>query len=254
MDTYTATEIDVLTRQEFLDYFEENYGSGQHVLFLGPTQRGKTTLCHQMLSRVATPERKAHILAGKPPGRDHVMGEAAKKLNLRVVEEWPPQWSYKDRKRNGYVIRPHHSLKNLDEDSANLRTQFRSVMMSCYATKSDVILVCDEAHHIQNEYKLKAELEAPLMRGAPVCATWMLVQRGRYMTYLAYDATDWVLLYNDPDRSNRQRYSEIGGVDPRLIEEILAGLKTGKGANGNTISEALCIRRSGPELFIVGMK
>lgn len=253
MQTEESVDIDVKTRDEFLDYFAANYGSGQHVLFLGPTQRGKTTLCHQMLARVISPERRTRVLAGKPPGRDHVMGEAADNLNLRITEEWPPAWSHKDRKKNGYVVRPKHSLTDIKADSENLREQFRKTMVDSYASQKDVILVCDETHHVQNEYKLKAELEAPLMRGAPVCAVWMLVQRGRYITYMAYDASDWVLVYNDPDRSNRQRYAEIGGVDPRLVEEILSGLRTGKGANGNTISECLCIRRSGPELFIVGM-
>src|SRR5690242_218542 len=74
-----------VTRREFLDHFRKNYSSGNHVTFIGPTQRGKTTLAHQMLGKVASKDRKATILAGKPPKRDPVMAAAAKKLRMRRV-------------------------------------------------------------------------------------------------------------------------------------------------------------------------
>lgn len=244
--------VDVLTREQFLDLFEERYAPGQHVTLLGPTQRGKTTLCHQMLARVATPEHKAVLLAGKPPGRDPVMGRAAERLNLRIVEEWPPAWHYKDRKNNGYVLRPRQTMRDLKADKANVREHFRRAMVGNYSSRKPVITVCDEAHLIQNEYKLKEEYEAPLMRGAPVNAQWSLIQRGRYMSYLAYDAPEWFLIAYDPDVSNQRRYAEIGGVDPAFVLMVLRQLQTERGNDGRaTVSEFLCIQRSGPELFIV---
>lgn len=253
-DDRSLTTIEVIPRQEFID--EWDYQDGQHVTMLGPTQRGKTTLAIQLLGKSATPDRKAVLLAGKPPGRDKVMGEAAKNLNLRVVEEWPPLPSYKDRKRNGFVLRPKQGLRDLDEDRENVRSNFRRALMSNYASKKPVITVVDEAHHVQNDLKLKNEYEAPLMRGAPVNSEWSLIQRGRWMSYLCYDAPEHVFIFYDPDISNQRRYSEIGGVDPEFIRHVVKNLKTYRTPNGMTVSECLYIRRSGPQLYIVdtGMK
>lgn len=224
---------------------------GQHVTMLGPTQRGKTTLCHQLLNVTVTPDHKCVILAGKPPGRDGTMALAADRLNLRVVEEWPPGWSYRDRHRNGYVLRPHQSLKNIDVDNENVREQFRKAMLDNYASSQPVITVVDEAHHVQNDMKLRKEYEAPLMRGAPVNAQWSLIQRGRYMSYLAYDAPEHFFIFYDPDRSNQARYAEIGGIDPQQIRRIISGLRTYRAETGGTISECLYIQRSGPEFCII---
>jgi len=244
----------VLSREEFLEQFSREYASGQHVTLLGPTQRGKTTLCHQMLAAVISPEHKCVILAGKPPMRDPVMNKVAEGLDLVIVENWPPTAyeQYKCRKRNGYVLRPRQSLKDLDMDKSNVSGNFRRAMLDNYASSKPVITVCDEAHLIQNEYGLRKEYEAPLMRGAPHNAQWSLIQRGRFMSYLAYDAPEWILIAYDPDLSNQKRYAEIGGVDPKFLQALLPTLRTHRGNDGrSTVSEFLCIRRSGPELFIV---
>lgn len=252
-----ATHIDVLSRKEFLEYFGQQYGAGQHVTLLGPTQRGKTRLSHEMLQYVISPDGiKVIMLAGKPPGRDPVMSAAPDKLNLRRVEEWPPNWNFRDRNRSGYVLQPRHNMEDLRADNAHVGHHFRKAMIDCYRSdpKHPVILDVDETHHVQNEYKLKSELEAPLMRGAPVCGVWCKIQRGRYISYHAYSEAAWVIIFYDPDRDNQKRYADIGGVDPDFILQVVSGLKTRTGDDGkSTISEAMCIRRSGPECFIIGM-
>lgn len=247
-------EVEVIPRKEFVKEFGRDYGPGQHVTFLGPKQRGKTTLAIDLLHECISPELRCIILAGKPPNRDQTMADAAKKLNLRVVETWPPMYSPRDRKRNGYVLRPHQTLKDLDADNANLQRQFRAALMSAYASQKPVIIVCDEAHHVQNDMKLKKEYEASLMRGAPVVAEWSLIQRGAYMSYHAYSEADHLFIFYDPDAKNRKRYSDFGSLDPRATEAIIENLRLDKAANGMTISECLYIHRSDPIPIIVGMK
>jgi hypothetical protein len=252
--------VDVVPRKEFLRQFGKDYRAGQHVTMLGPTQRGKTTLCLQLLKHVIKPELQCVILAGKPPGRDGTMGKAPEYLNLTTVEEWPPTTYEKlitrVQKKNGYLLRPHQTLKDLAKDNANLATQYQRAMLDCYAAPPDkpVIIVIDEAHHVQNDLKLKDEYEAPLMRGAPVDAEWSLIQRGRYMSYLAYDAPEHLFIFYDPDTSNVKRYSEIGGIDPRRVQFLVENLRTHEIKTGQTISEALYIRRAGPRLSIVDFK
>jgi hypothetical protein len=249
--------VDALSRREHLDHFGEEYGAGQHLTMLSPTTGGKTELSHQQLAQVISPDFKANILSGKPPGRDSVMPHAVKRLNMRKVDEWPPPYSFRDHNRNGLVLEPRHTMVDFDADNANIRTHFKACMIDAYRSKKPNILVVDEGFHVQNEYKLRRELETPLMRGAPVVAVWTLCQRGRYMTYHIYDAAEWMFLFKDQDRKNRQRYSDFGGgVDPRFLMQVQDTLQTrvltkpdGKKA---TISEAICVRRSG-EIYIVKM-
>jgi hypothetical protein len=247
-----APTVEVISRRDFLAEWEGR--PGQHVTMIGPTQRGKTTFAHQLLGRTVSPQHKAVILAGKPPKRDPVMAQAAKKLNMRIVEEWPPSYSIRDRNRNGYVVRPHHSMRDLDADNANLKRQFRGAMMHNYASSKPVITVVDEAHLVYGDLGLRKEYEAPLMRGAPVVSQWSLLQRGRFVSYHAYNAPEHIFIFYDPDDSNVERYSEIGGVDPRYVQSIVKNLKTYTSKTGGTISETLYIRRSGPQLMIVDVE
>lgn len=245
-------QVDVVPRAEFLHEFGNDYAPGQHVSFIGPTQRGKTYLSHQMLGTVISPDHKCVILSGKPPRRDRTMAQAAKRLNLRVVEQWPPDWALGDRKRNGYVLRPHQSMTDLDADEKNMREQFRKGLIGNYSSDRPVITVADEANHIQNKLRLKSEYEAPLMRGAPDNAMWSLMQRGAYNSLFAYDSAEHIIFFYEPDERNVRRYAEmVGGVDPRYVAAVVTNLKTYRTKGGQTISEALYVKRSGSEMYVI---
>lgn len=251
----TSTRLEVIPRKEFARMFGRQYSDGQHVTFIGPTQRGKTTLCLDLLHETISPQRPCTILAGKPPGRDKAMDEIAPKmLNLRTVEEWPPTRTWKDRKRNGYVLKPVQKMKNRKEDEAELARQFQRAINDNYRKKTPTITVADEAYLIQVTLKLKGDYEQPLMRGAPHAAMWSLIQRGAYVSYHSYNAPDHIFIFNDPDVSNRKRYADIGGVDPRFVYDVTNTLATYEIQSGQTISECLYIRRAGPELMIVDVK
>lgn len=248
-----AATLDVVPRDEFVREFGHDYGPGQHLTMLGPTQRGKTTLCFQLLDSVITPEHKALLLASKPPGRDQKMEKAHKELRLRRIHEYPPLWSPLDRNKRGYVLAPTQTMDDFRADNENVRREFRKAIIANYSSKKPVITVADEGYHLQNKYKLKEEIEQPLISGAPVNACWILLQRGRYSSYLAYDAADHIFIAYDPDVSNQKRYSEIGGIDPFTVAMIVSQLETRKEKGGRTISEFLYINRSGPEMCIVSM-
>lgn len=260
MRVYDVREMD---RKTFLrERKRELKGSGfHHRTTLGPTHRGKTTLELQTLDTEITPDKQAILLSAKPPHRDPVMNGAAKDLNLEVVDSWPPT-SFKrrydkHRKKRGYVVRPEQTLTDLKGDKAHCTEVFRDVLLDSYSrAKSDqpVIVVCDEAHKIYVIYQLKDEYEAILMSGLPDVAESSLIQRGRYMSYLAYDAADEVVIFKDDDVSNQRRYAEIGGVNPTAIVTIQSGLKTYETKDGHTISEFIHIRRAGPRLTVVGIE
>lgn len=252
-DRRHSATLDVVPRAEFVRQFGDEYDPGQHVTMLGPTQRGKTTLCFQLLDEVITPEHRALLLASKPPGRDKKMEKAHKELRLRRIHEYPPMWSPLDRNKRGYVLAPTQSMTDFKADNEHVRNEFRKGIIANYSSKKPVITVADEGYHLQNKYRLKEEIEQPLISGAPINACWILLQRGRFSTYLAYDAADHVFIGQDPDASNQKRYGEIGGIDPFTVAMIVSQLKTKREKGGRNISEFLYINRAGPEMCIVSM-
>jgi hypothetical protein len=249
---------ELLSRQDFYDKFSEDYGDGQHLTELGPTQRGKSRMGKELLKRVISPERKMLVLCGKPPGRERTWDkDAADDLNLIHLEQWPPNpyQKWRGRDHNGWLLQPKLKLQDPTEDEEILQRNFRPAIMANHRSNAKTITVVDEGYQVHVDLKLKKHCEASLMRGAPDDSVWTFVQRGRYVSYLCYDAPEHVLIFRDDDRANQQRYSEIGGVDSRYLSAIVTNLRTERVKSGPTstatISQAVYFRRSGSEIYII---
>lgn len=264
--------VPVISRKEFIRQFAQEYHAGQHVTYLGPSGRGKTKLGGQCLVAVlrAHPEMEGRVLHGKIRGRDTTIEDLSKR-GFPITTESELSRSAKlryyiehgDRQRRlGYIVRPLKKPEGhigddknepTDVENRHLRRIFgRTIYKSYHAKKKHpVILFVDEAHQTHRDLKLMKACEGPLMRGRPVCAVWSLVQRGRYVSYMVYDQAEHVFIFYDPDRSNQERYSEIGGVDPAYLKELSQSLKTKTVADGSTISQCIYFRRSGNQLAIV---
>lgn len=245
--------IETIPRKEFLRSFGEDYTSASsvsHVTLLGPTGRGKSRLCYQMLGRVIGPDLQVISLHGKIKGRDPVIEVAAKRLRLRIVPEVPSATRQKiDRKRgfNGYIIVPlEHPGQTASAENTLLRVQFeRAIHQNYRTTGRKTITHINEAHQTQQDLKLKESVEAPLMRGGPDNAVWQEAQRGSYLSYHTYNAPEHILIFYDDDAANRKRYSDFGMADPDEIQWLTSKLRTERSADGRTISQCLYIRRGG---------
>lgn len=234
----TATDLEVIDRDEFLRNYWE-YKAGEHVTLIGPTQRGKTTLGFQLLKATTSPDLRGYVLVSKP--RDETVDNWQKPLGYGVTETWPPPVSF--RKKPGWFVRPPQSLKNLEQDERELKKTFKACIMDCYASTDGRIVFADEAHELQNELRLKKEMEAVLMRGSALkTGLWSLAQRSAYNSYHIYSAPKHLFLFNDPDRRNRIRFGEIGGVDPDVVMYETNNLDQ---------FQALYINRDGPYLCVV---
>ena len=241
--------VEVIPRDEFVPEFGNEYMAGQHVTLLGPTGRGKSTLCYELLGVVISPDMPVISLHGKIKGRDPVIGKAAKRFHLRDVPQLPSKarMTY-DRKRkwNGYIICPLVKPMDSAKEKALLHAAFKDAINRNYqTTRRKTITHINEAHQTQADLKLKEDVEAPLMRGGPDNAVWHEAQRGAYLSYHTYNAPEHVFIFADPDKRNRERYSDLGFVDPKEIYEITSNLKTAKAKDGRTISQCLYVRRSG---------
>jgi hypothetical protein len=243
--------VPVIPRRDFVYDFGSDYTHGQHVSFFGPTGRGKSTLCFQLLGEVIDPDHPVISLHGKIKGRDPVIAKAAKRYHLRVVPELPSkQRQLYDRKRhwNGYIIVPLVKPGPPKEEQAKLQAAFSHAIDSNYqTTKRNTITHINEAHQVQSreELGLKQNVEAPLMRGGPDNAVWNEAQRGAYLSYHTYNAPEHLFVFYDDDAANRKRYADFGCADPQEVYHLTSNLRTERSRDGRTISQCLYIRRGG---------
>jgi len=256
-----AQDIEHIPRKEFIREFGRDYQPGQHVTFLGPSGRGKTSLAAALLLEIRKhhPEITVVVLHGKIKGRDRTIESLSERAGYPIVSRWPPRGlrnKHRIRKNHGAILRPlSRATDDPDGENAALRVQYRRAIHRGYQAprKHPVILLDDESAQTHGDLKLMKDCEGPLKRGRPVCGVWSLVQRGRFVSYHVYDQAEYVFIFYDPDRNNQQRYSEIGDVDPHELVALSRQLKTRTVADGSTISEALYFRRSGSQLAIVGI-
>jgi len=241
--------VEIVPRDDFLHAFSQDYHSGQHVSLFGPTGRGKSTLCFQMLGEVISPDRQVTSLHGKIKGRDPVIERAARRYHLRIVPELPThsrQTLDRKRKWNGYILVPLEKPSDPATEEARLKAAFKHAISENYRnTKRPTITHINEAHQTQEDLKLRRDVEAPLMRGGPDNAVWNEGQRGRFLSYHTYNAPEHLIIFYDDDADNRRRYSDFGCADPDQIQWLCSHLKTERSKDGRTISQALYIRRSG---------
>jgi|SRR5215510_7145358 len=241
--------VETVPRRDFVYHFGEDYTPGQHVSFFGPTGRGKSTLCFQLLGECISPDHQVISLHGKIKGRDPVIGKAAKRYHLRTLPELPSQTRQRyDRKRkwNGYMLVPLEHPSDPVTERRLLTDNFRTAIHQNYrTTKRQTITHINEAHQVQAELKLREDVEAPLMRGGPDNAVWSEAQRGRYLSYHTYSAPEHIFVFYDDDADNRRRYADFGCADPEEIFWITTRLRTERSKDGRTISQCLYIRRGG---------
>lgn len=232
-------------RDEFLrNYWQHK--PGEHVTFLAPTQNGKTTFMFDLLAHTNWEQIyrkiKPHpplVLVMKP--RDLVVDEGAKKLEFKTVRAWPPVTSVWSPKRPGYVLWPKHTF-DPDIDDVNLRREMRKAILYCYK-QGNRIVVADETYGLVNDLKLMKELTAVHTRGAGMgVSLWCMTQKPTHIGTWAYSQAEHLFIGFDPDERARDRFKEIGGVNPDVVKHECARLQD---------FEWLYIRRTGRRMCIV---
>lgn len=230
-DSYEREDgLTVIRRSAFcLDYFD--YKPGQHVVFGGPTQRGKTTLAMQLVDAVATPELPAYIAVSKP--HDPVTAREGKRMGFRRVTDWPvpPQvsemWNGKPR---GYLVWPQFGDMNNDVNKcAEVTYRLMADRYTAGVRRKHGILFMDDTLIKAKVMGLDHQMTTIFaMSGAMGLGQWVFVQKptgAGSASIMGYSAAEHVFLGKDADKRNRQRYDEIGGFDPRLVSDASLRLK-----------------------------
>lgn len=218
------------------------YQGGEHVTVLAPTNAGKTMLVQQLLEQSATPSLPAVVLVTKP--RDATVTRWAKSAGYHTVRDWPPPPSLRRvrSKPPGFILWPKTTYDPLVDDDWH-HDVFRRGILDGYK-RGRRITVADEAYSLSEELRLRRELITVWTKGRSMDdGLWAASQRPAYLPLWAYSMAEHLFIAFDPDKKARERYDEIGGIDPGMVRSIVARLPRW---------HWLYIRRSDRTMCIVG--
>lgn len=240
--------ITAFTREEFLTE-RWAYRPGEHVSLIAPTQNGKTTTLFQLLrfTDVSWCRQPPVMLVAKP--RDRVVSQGLADVGWAEIPDWPPRKRPWQDPPPGYGLWPRHLRGAPTEaNKAHLRSKFLPAIGDAF-WQGDSVVIGDEVYYLAVELALAPELTRHWTQGAGMGAgLWTATQKpsgtaqGSIPTFM-YNSPTHTFLGRDPDKRNRERFNEIGGVDGKLVGETVQKLGP---------YEWLYINRNGPTMCIVG--
>lgn len=218
----------VFSRAEFGQY-RFDYNDGEHVVFGGPSTRGKTRLAFDLLTYVASPDLPAYVAVSKPD--DYETATQGARLGFRRVSEWPPPPKVSEimnGKPSGYLVWP--PMGDINSDVQVCARLTRDLMEHTYAggvKHKHAILLMDDTMVKAKVLGLDGHMVTILaMAGAMGIGLWIFVQKptdsGRTPLWGFENATH-LFMTKGGDERMLKRYMEIanaGEYGPTLARAI----------------------------------
>lgn len=228
---YTGPEgLLVVPRKMFCaQYFY--YKPGQHVIFGGPSTKGKTRLSFDLMEYIVTPELPAYVAQSKPTDKE--TKEGGQRLGFRAVTDWPVPPKLKemwDGKPTGYIICP--KFGDISEDMprcASITARLLADRYTAGVKGKKGILVMDDTMVKAKILGLDNQMVTIIaMAGAMGIGEWVFVQKptdSGKITLWAYENGIHYFFTKGGDARMLQRYAEIAGEHGPIIKKVVPQLK-----------------------------
>jgi len=250
--------LDHLSRAEFKDGYWD-YEPGEHVVFAQPTGGGKSRWMYELLQvtmahygdalsyRVAIPKR-----------RDEEAARWNAALGLRETPVWPPVPSLR-RKPAGWAVWPKHLTAApgqdpdviLVKDRAHIEKQLKACCMDGYQ-KGKCVFCADDIYKAAVYLHMNALFSEVLSDGRSMdfglfgCNTKPSGTKDGSVTSFFWNQPTHYFFGKDTDERNRDRFGEMGGVDPKYISQVVMDLQIHR-IGRNNISDQLYISKAGSD-------
>lgn len=213
--TTLSTEYGILTRSEFLHLYWSRQEAGQHVVCLGPTGRGKTTLVGQMLTHPATDGVLIPTIGRPDPALQHLGVPAT---------EWPPRFPLKLMMHNNTpFIRRFENRPKQPSDFVKVQRIVGNLLQWMFARPGWTIFLPDlQIVSDPRMMNLGKQVEQLLLTLRKEKSTVIMdAQAPRWIPSAANDQTSHVMIWKNRDRRVRQRLHEIASIDMGLFEALM---------------------------------
>jgi hypothetical protein len=224
--------LDIVPRREFCEE-RFHHKKGEHVVFGGPSTRGKTRLCFDLLEFIVTPDYPAYFAQSKPMDPETKRG--AERLGFRTVKDWPAPRKLQEmidhkQRPSGYVVCP--SFGDINKDMAECARVTAALLGDRYTQGSrgkTGILVMDDTMVKAKIMRLDNEMITIIaMAGAMGISEWVFVQKptdsGR-ITLWAYENATHCFFTKGGDDRMLGRYAEIAGEHGALVTATIPKLQ-----------------------------
>lgn len=245
-----------LSREEFVNEIW-SWQPGQHVIAVAPTGGGKSHLLYSLLEKSMQEYPDQRVVSLMPKPADPGVDEWSERLGLRETPVWPPRKRLLQGRPNGYVLWPPHALGlPPDQRREKVGAVLRDGLDDQYKRGSSITFI-DDATSSAGLMGLNSYIEEILTNGrAGGAAAWLAAQKpagtrtSSGVTTLVWGNATHLFLGSTPSDSDIERYTEIAGLDPKVVDREVRNLQMVP-IGGSAVTQFLYVNKAGPTAAIV---
>jgi hypothetical protein len=224
--------LTIFSRRDFCEN-RFHYKPGEHMVFGGPSTKGKTRFSFDLLAHIVSPEFPAYVAQSKP--RDKETEQGARRLHFREVQEWPPPPKIQEMKMfsgppPGYLVKP--KFGDIDQDMERCARVTARLLGDRYTAGvhgKKGILVMDDTMVKAKIMGLDNQMVTIIaMAGAMGIGEWVFIQKptdSGKITLWAYENGIHLAFTKGGDARMLRRYAEIAGENGPIVIEVVPKLK-----------------------------